>query len=167
MTIKELAKKSLFLKRLVRKRQRTKNQPAWEALLSADRGLWDSALKQAKRGRRILIATSVGSHLAGTTVESVLAVALTLRGADVHLLLCDAVLPACLSCWSDLYPNHKKFSQEGPRKDCTSCFEPAYKMYKSLGLTVQRYSDFLSLDEIENAEEISLSLPSQRSAAMK
>ncbi|MEA3225821.1 MAG: capsule biosynthesis protein, partial [Planctomycetota bacterium] len=52
-------------------------------------------------------------------------------------------------------------SQEGPRKDCTSCFEPAYKMYKSLGLTVRRYSDFLSSDEIKNAEETSSSLPFQ------
>jgi hypothetical protein len=161
VTVKELAKRSLLLKRLVRKHQRTKNQPAWEALLNEERQLWDSALEHARRGRKILIATSVGSHLAGTTLESALAVALTLRGADVHLLLCDAVLPACLSCWSDLYPNHENFSQEGPGNDCASCFEPAYKMYKSLGLTVHRYSDFLSSDEIKKAEEISSSLPFQ------
>jgi hypothetical protein len=135
------------------------NQPTWEPLLSEDRQLWDSALEQARQGRKILIATSVGSYLAGTTLESALAVALTLRGADVHLLLCDAALPACLSCWSDLYPNHKRFSQEGPRDDCTSCFEPAYKMYTSLGLTVHRYGDFLSPDEIQKAEETASSLP--------
>jgi hypothetical protein len=120
--------------------------------------LWDGALKEAGKGPKILIATSVGSYLAGTTLESALAVALTLRGADVHLLLCDAVLPACLACWSDVYPNHKKFSQDGPIKDCKACFEPAYAMYQSLGLVVRRYSDFLSPAEAEKAKSIAATL---------
>lgn len=161
MTVKELAKKSLLLKRLVRKRQHKRNQPVWEPILSRERRLWESALGQAGEGPKVLIATSVGSHLAGTTLESALAVALTLRGADVHVLLCDAVLPACLSCWSDLYPNHEKFSQEGPGKDCTFCFEPAYRMYKSLGVTVHRYSDFLGTQEIEEAGQIASSVAFQ------
>lgn len=158
MTVKELAKKSLLLKRLIRKHQNTKNQPDWECLLNGEQQFWDSALEQAKQGRKVLIATSVGSHLAGTTLESMLAVALTLRGADAHLLLCDAVLPACLSCWSDLYPNHEKFSQQGPGKDCAACFEPAFKMYESLGLTVHRYSDFLRGQEIDKAGQIASSI---------
>lgn len=159
MTVKELAKKSLLLKRLVRKHQHTRNQPVWGPLLDRDGQLWDAALEQASRGRKILVATSVGSHLAGTTLESALAVALTLRGAEVHLLLCDAVLPACLSCWSDLYPDHEKFSQEGPGKDCAACFEPADRMYKSLGLAVHRYGDFLSPAEIDEAGQIASSIP--------
>lgn len=161
MTVKELAKKSLLLKRLVRKRQHTKNQPVWGPLLDRERQIWDSALAHAGQGRKVLIATSVGSHLAGTTLESTLAVALTMRGTDVHLLLCDAVLPACLSCWSDLYPNHEKFSLEGPGKDCAYCFEPAHTMYESLGLTVHRYSDFLSAQEIDKAGQTASSVAFQ------
>ncbi len=128
--------------------------------MNRDGPFWNAALKEAGAGRKILIATSVGSYLAGTTLESAIAVALTLRGADVHLLLCDAALPACLSCWSDVYPNHKTFSQDGPLKDCSACFEPAYKMYKSLGLPVRRYSEFLSLADTEKAEKIAASLAS-------
>lgn len=154
MTVKQLAKKSLLLKRLVRKHRHTRNQPDWEPLLDKERQLWDTALERAESGQKVLIATSVGSHLAGTTLESALAVALALRGADVHVLLCDEILPACLSCWSDVYPDHERFSREGPGKDCAYCFEPAYKMYKSLGLTVHRYSDFLSAHEIDETGKI-------------
>jgi hypothetical protein len=100
--LKELAKKSPFLKRLVKKCRSHRNQPLWVHLLNQNKEIWSEALKNAKKGQKILIATSVGSHLAGTTLESMLAVALTLRGADVHVLLCDAALPACLSCWSDM-----------------------------------------------------------------
>lgn len=161
MTIRELAKKSLLLKRFVWKYRHARNQPVWEPILNEERQFWDSVLEQAGRGRKILIATSVGSFLPGTTLESMLAVALTLRGADVHLLLCDAVLPACFSCWSDLYPNHEKFSQEGPGNHCAYCFEPAYKMYESLGLSVHRYSEFLGAQEIEKAGRIASSVAVQ------
>ena len=41
-----------------------------------------------------VIGTSVGGYLPGVHLESMLAVALTLRGAQVHLLLCDEFLPA-------------------------------------------------------------------------
>jgi len=156
---KELVKKSLLLKRLVKKYRSHKNQPSWRPLLNQDKHFWNSALNNAKKGQKILIATSVGSHLPGTTMESMLAVALTLRGADAHIFLCDAVLPACLACWSDIYPNHKKFAKYGPSKECADCFSPAYKMYKSLGITIHRYSDFLSTGDIKQASQISLSVP--------
>ena len=156
-----MAKKNLLLKRVVRKYRHTRKQPLWEPLLQKNHELWSSALHAAQRGEKILIATSVGSHLAGTTVESTLAIALTLRRADVQVLLCDASLPACLACWSDIYPDHKQFSKEGPAGDCKDCFEPAYKMFKSLGLNVHRYSDFISPADIKKAKEISYSLPFQ------
>lgn len=159
--IKELAKKNLFLKRVVRKYRHTRKQPLWEPLLQKNHKLWSSALHTAQKGQKILIATSVGSHLAGTTLESALAIALTLRGANVHVLLCDAALPACLACWSDIYPDHEQFSKEGPVEDCKDCFEPAHKMYMSLGFNIHRYSDFISPADIKKAKEISCSLPFQ------
>ena len=162
MSVRELLSKSPSLKRLVVKYRHATKQPLWTPLLKEDRDLWESARNQAKTGQKVLIATSVGSHLAGTMLESTLAVALTLRGADVHVLLCDAVLPACLACWSGVYPDHKKFAEDGPSKDCAVCFGPAYRMYKSLGLSVHRYSDFLCADEVTKARQIASSLSSQK-----
>lgn len=164
---KELAKRVLFLKRLVRRYRYRKYQPLWKPLLAKDRKFWDTALKTARDGEKILIATSVGSHLAGTTLESVLAVALTLRGTDVHVFLCDGALPACLACWYDVYPDYEKFVTYGPAKDCRACFEPAYDMYRSLGLPVYRYGDFLTDDNRKTAEDISSSLPLSDIASFK
>lgn len=121
--------------------------------------LWKSALKEAESGQKILIATCVGSHLAMASVESMIAAALTLRGADVHFLLCDGVLPACLGCWTDIYADHKKFAETGPGKDCDDCFKSAINMLKPLGLTFHRFSDYLSEDEIGLADKISSTLP--------
>lgn len=131
----------------------------WKNILKRDAATWKAALQKARYGKKILIATSVGSHLAGTTVESVIAAALTLRGCDVSILLCDSILPACLACWSDVYPDHGKFSKQGPGKDCSDCFGPANRMYESLGLKVHRYSDFLSEKDIIKAAEISETIP--------
>ena len=68
----------------------------WESLLVSQREEWVSARRSAQTGLNILIATSIGGHAAVTTLESMLAVALTLRRVRVHLLLCDEFLPACL-----------------------------------------------------------------------
>ena len=40
-------------------------------------------------------ASTVGGYGAGSVFESMLSVALTLRGARVHTLLCDRALPGC------------------------------------------------------------------------
>jgi hypothetical protein len=157
--LKKFLKKSHFVKHLVYKY--LKRQPLWRPLLRQRRQFWSSALKQAKGCSRILIATSIGSNIPGTTLESMLAIALTLRGAEIHVFLCDGVLPACMACSSDIYPDHKKFAQYGPSQDCYACFRPAFQMYQSLGVTVHRYSDFLSLQEIQNAKEVALTIPVQ------
>ena len=65
-------------------------------LLEKDWGKWQQAVKRAKGGPRVLIPTSVGAYSQGAAFESLLAVGLTLRGAEVHFLLCDQHLPACM-----------------------------------------------------------------------
>jgi hypothetical protein len=150
--------------------------------LNEDKEIWDSALsaaseghssspdrgnhksqgnKQSRQGgKKILMATSSGAYMPGTTLESLLAVALTLRGADVEILLCDKALPACLSCWIDWHPDQRKFAEFGPSKElCDSCFASAHKMYSSLGLKVNRYSEHLTQDDLDEAEKISSTLP--------
>ncbi|MGD8959193.1 MAG: hypothetical protein PVI27_05050, partial [Desulfobacteraceae bacterium] len=68
---------------------------AWRQLLDAHREVWEQARRAAAHGPRVLIATSTGGHGMAAPVESLLAMALTLRGANVSILLCDAFLPAC------------------------------------------------------------------------
>src|SRR5687767_14378791 len=69
----------------------------WEDLLSRESAHRLRAKETAKTGQRVLVGTSVGGGTATamSVIESLLAVALTLRGADVHVLLCDQALPAC------------------------------------------------------------------------
>lgn len=157
--IAKLFKKNAFIRKQFRKYGFRTKQPIWDSIWSTDKEIWESKLFAPEGKKKVLMATSLGSFLAGTTVESSLVVALTLRNVEVCILLCDEILQACSECWIDIYPNLKKFVKYGPKKDCNSCFEPAYKMYKSLGIKVYVYSDFISKDEIESIRKIALSVP--------
>ena len=64
-------------------------------LIRDDSALWQQHKSAARAGPKVLIATSLGGCDSGAYLESVLAMALTLRSADVHVLLCDQALPAC------------------------------------------------------------------------
>ncbi|MDX9862779.1 MAG: hypothetical protein RBS99_17865, partial [Rhodospirillales bacterium] len=75
--------------------------PDWSALLATRPALWEEALRRAENGPKVLIATNIGGHGPVSVVESMLAVALTLRGAKVHTLLCDRALPACMRAQYD------------------------------------------------------------------
>ena len=166
--MKDFIKKNHTLRRILRIYAFKHKQPAWKALLAKERALWDGALKKAESGPAVLIATSVGAHLAGSTLESLICAALTLRGANVHVLLCDEFLPACLICSTEWYPNQKNFSKFGPAKDlCKACFPAAYRMYKQLGVTVHRYSELVSSLELKEAEYISTQTPCEQIGAFK
>lgn len=157
--IKRLAKKSRFLRYLARQYRLKTRQPDWESLLNKDKNLWMEALKDSKNGPLVLVPTSIGGNLAATTLESLLSVALTLRGAEMHILLCDSVLPACMECWVGWYPNNEQFVKDGPHKDlCKGCFSSASKMFLSLGLVVHRYSDFITEEDLQKAENITSSV---------
>jgi hypothetical protein len=132
--------------------------PDWAQLLEHDHELWQSALSKAN-GPHVLIATSAGGFVPGVITESMLAVALTLRGAQVHILLCDQVLPGCIQGMlhtSDV----KEYAEHGPqRRLCAECFPPGYEMYRSLGLPVHRYSDLIESEERLMARAISAETP--------
>ncbi|MDZ4230183.1 MAG: hypothetical protein U1B77_00005, partial [Dehalococcoidales bacterium] len=161
-SLKQYARHSLALKRLylwylIRSQDCL---PDWDKILSADRELWDTALRAAKNGPNVLVATNTGGLMPMSTVESMLTAALTLRGANVHVMLCDEALPGCLMCHGGLYPNRKQFVKYGPSKDaCKGCFKPAMDMYRSFGVTVHRYSELLSPEDSREAEAISSALP--------
>lgn len=158
--IKGLAKKSYLLRKLVKSYRLKRNQPNWAPLIEQDKEFWTNSLKNSENGKRILIPTSVGNFMAGTTLESLLAIALTLRGARTDVLLCDSALPACFASWIGWHKNQKQFAENGPAKDlCKDCFTYAYDMYKSLGINVYRYSEFLSDEQKKLSESISQSIP--------
>ncbi|MDR4503638.1 MAG: hypothetical protein MRK01_02455 [Candidatus Scalindua sp.] len=141
-------------------RTKTTGYSDWNAVLEKERSLWDAALVKSQQGQKILLATNLGAELSVTKLESLLGVALTLRGRDVHFLLCDSCLCACQLCISDWYPDLLRFTKDGPSKDlCRICFRPAFEMYRKLGFKVHRYSDLLTQQDLDSAEDISSSCP--------
>jgi capsular polysaccharide biosynthesis protein len=140
------------------------NEPLLEGpltrLLAKERSRWDQARFAASGGPHVLLATSTGGHPSVTQVESLLAMALTLRGARVSLLLCDAALPACEECMLIVFKSDEQFATEGPSSSrCPPCFGNGQKLYNLLGLSVLRYSSFLDDASRENAARINRETP--------
>jgi hypothetical protein len=134
--------------------------PDWQELLTTHQALWAAARAAAQHGPKVLMATSVGSYAHAVSLESALAAALTFRGSDVHVLLCDSALPACAECEASLYPNIAKFAATGPGRDlCRDCRWPAERVYKQLGLTIHRYSDYLTAAERTDAARLAREVP--------
>ena len=129
--------------------------PDWRPILEANSELWTSARASAQGGPRVLMATAIGSYAHAVTLESALAAALTFRGAEVHALLCDGSMTACAECEASLYPNIARFARLGPSRDlCRNCLEPAARVYRQLGITVHKYSDWLTAEDRANARSI-------------
>jgi hypothetical protein len=141
--------------------------PDWTTLLRKDRDRWQTALAAAKKGPKILIATTVGGQLPATHLESALAIALTLRGANVQILLCDRRLPACLQAQITQFPDAREFAARGPAPLCDSCYAPAAKMYESLGLGIHRLSDLIQPSEAAEAAALASSVPVGEIPAMR
>jgi hypothetical protein len=111
-------------------------------------------------GKRILVATSVGAFFPAMAGEGVLGAALALRGHDVHYLLCDSVLPACLDCELRWAPSLAKFGQTGPQAaHCSSCFPPGLANYSQIGPPVHRYSETLTAQDHAEAAGLVDALP--------
>jgi hypothetical protein len=158
-SVKEFLKRYLALKLIKRRYYLRTGRPNWEKLLAGGMAEWQAALESAKNGPKILLATCVGSRLPVAAFESLLAVALTLRGAEAHILLCDSTLPACLECSSAWHNDQTKFSLFGPSQDlCKDCFSTTLRMFHTLGLTVHRFSDLVTPTELETSTEIAASL---------
>lgn len=140
--------------------KRRGHDPDWARIVSADSEYWRNARQAAKNGPHILMATSMGGETPVTSLESSLAAALTLRGANVHFLLCDELLPACQLCTLGYYPDLKQFAKYGPSRDrCKGCFKPGEASYRPLGFPVHRYREFLSAEDLKDAENISSRVP--------
>lgn len=118
---------------------------------------WTRAVNKAK-GARILMATSMANYNHASVVERSLAVALTLRGARVEMLLCDRALPACqMTKLHGCEPETLLAREDTPR--CTGCVEDARMLFDPLGLTVRRFSEFLSSVALKQARTAALAIP--------
>ncbi len=127
----------------LRYRAHTRGHPDWSGIVAAGGDRWRTAVVAAA-GKRVLIATSVGLHFGASRFDSLLAVALTLRGARVDVLLCDSALPACMNADRSWYADLRRYAEQGPQADfCGMCFKPADAMWRSLGLAPLRISSFL------------------------
>lgn len=133
--------------------------PDWNRLLKDQGRSWASYREAARGGPKVLIATSTGGHRGVTPIESMIAVALTLRGAEVHFLLCDHALPGCMQAVQSDYANPAEFAEQGPKPLCGNCYRHGTATYAPLGLPIHHYSELISVDEHERAVETAANLP--------
>lgn len=155
--LKQRVKRFHVVKRLagiVRARDTLQYVERLRAVLYRDRQMWEEALAQAS-GAPVLLATSLGGYQPGTRVDSVLAMALTLRRARVLAFLCDSALPACQLADAYFYPNHAAFVRHGPQRDlCKTCFPPALALYQTLGIPLHRLAHLVIAEEAARAGEV-------------
>ena len=144
------------------------HHPDWRALLARESAAWSEARARAAQGPRVLLATGMGGYLAGVHLESLLAVALTLRGAQVHLLLCDEFLPACMQAQIGYFSSIHQYAEQGPTwRVCESCYQPGRKSCETLGLQLHRYSAWTTAQERSRAAETSRTLPRESIASYR
>ncbi len=130
--------------RLRRLTRRPGVYPDWNTLLQSEAAAWRGALA-APRTRRVLVATQIGLHFTANAIDSLLAVALTFRGAQVDVLMCDGALSACMIAEYTLAPSVERFARVGPRVDfCDVCKEAGQRLYAGTGINILRLSDFLT-----------------------
>lgn len=136
-----------------------KNFPDWTALLGSKWALLNKS-KRSVHPPKVLLATSIGGDVPTATIESLLGVALALRGAVPEVLLCDSVLPACLRGNVNNYPDEEEFVRTGPRERyCKGCFENGESCFSSAGIAVHKYGDFISEKDRSAAASISAETP--------
>ena len=136
------------------------DMPDWRNLLATNQSLWERARAEAKTGPKVLIATNVGGHGPVGVMESMLAVALTLRGANVHTLLCDKALPGCLKAEHADLPNPDVVVERKlPELICNGCVWRGEAMIIPLGTALEHISGNVTPDEKAEALKISERVP--------
>ncbi len=134
--------------------------PDWPAILDTNRPLWDEARKRAETGPAVLVSTLVGGYQPGSIFESLLSVALTLRGAKVHTLLCDKILPGCLRAeFTDIPDPSVIVNYQLPEKLCGGCYHAGSYCYDPLELPSHRIGALTTPEEQRQARELAASIP--------
>lgn len=140
-------RKNRFLRKVFRSlRGLTYGYPNWRKYYSIKDIVVEQNLRKQSDHPKILVATSVGAFLPGTTIESLITVALKIRGNEVHVLLCDSALTACQECDIRFFQNNiTDFIKYGPKKEyCSTCFKYANRMYESIGIKIHKISEYIT-----------------------
>jgi len=127
--------------------------PDWDQILKGDWEHWNARVKAAIGGPKVLIATGVGGNSLLTPLETLYAVALTLRGAEVHFLICDKTLPACQNSVCTDMESQLDFLRNGPDK-CDWCFETGFKTLSQLNLPVHLIGSLLTEEDKQEASKL-------------
>lgn len=99
------------------------------------------------------MATCAGSLLTALDIESLLSVAMSLRGAEVHALICDRFLPACLMSQSNTSISIGQFAKTGPgRLFCKRCFESGIDAYQAAGIKIHLFADYITPEDMKEVE---------------
>ncbi|MCC7369970.1 MAG: capsule biosynthesis protein [Chloroflexi bacterium] len=134
--------------------------PDWQQILAANREQWDAARRRAAGGPPVLVASTVGGYGAGSVFESMLSVALTLRGARVHTLLCDRALPGCQRAeYTDVPDPRVLVDYQLPDRLCDGCFATGRYNFAPLGLSDHRVGALASRAEKHEARRIANETP--------
>ncbi|HEY9784850.1 MAG TPA: hypothetical protein V6D17_05565 [Candidatus Obscuribacterales bacterium] len=133
--------------------------PDWELLIKQNPELFRN--HEGGAPPRVLIATAIGGHPVVTAIESLIAMALAVRGADVRVLLCDGTLPACLQAtvgdWQD---NPHEFAESGPAKRlCAKCKKSGHQVFESTDLPLYQMGDYITDDERRESARIAGAVP--------
>lgn len=141
--------------RRVARQARSDGHFDWSDVIAADRDRWNAVRSSViEGGQRVLIASDVGLHFGASRIDSLLAAALTLRGAAVDVLLCDGALPACMIGDVSWYRDPGRFARSGPQADfCDHCFAPAADAWRKLGIEPIRLGGSISDADRQEAAE--------------
>lgn len=132
------------------------------ALLARESAAWEKARRAARGGPKILLATNVTGFQHASLTEAVLGAALTLRGAEVHFLVCDGVLPGCQRAEPDNVPDPGWFARyELPDRICASCQRIGEALIGPLGLPTHRFSALVPAAARSAARSLAQTLPAE------
>lgn len=137
--------------------------PNWSRLLSRDADAWAKARHTAS-GPRILIPSLIGGHGLVNSLETMLAIALTIRGARVETLLCDG-LPACMLLeMRDISDPKAIVERRIGESACRACTRSGQNLHQPLGLPLHRLSAWVSDDDRRLARAEAAAVPEDKIA---
>ena len=144
------------------------DRDVWKKIIKERQAEWEEALRLARPGPTVLLATSTGKEGMAAPVESLLAAALTLRGASVHILLCDRFLPACSIAQGGGFSDISDFAKNGlGERKCRKCHRKGVSTFQALGLPIHFFSECVSEDDIQLARKTAESVSADRIPAYR
>ena len=121
-----------------------KNLPDWKKIL-------DGKILNNKNNQKILIATLSGGHKVASTIDSLVGVGLSLKGANVSYLLCDKFLDNCIMKTHRVNVPLKKNEYQNSRlcEDCYKCGKIAFQNTNFNSIKLSSYFENSHEEEIK------------------